>query len=225
MGRTLYWVNGSIPSWSVMVALNEKGLAYDAHRLRVMGPRRETRSPSFLAINPRGQAPALVEPDGTVITESLAILHYLERIAPTPALLPAEPAALARVLSRMYAVEILRKAYRPLEALFLNTRTAEQRQAAAAAPARVAEELTVWERLAGEADFVAGSTVSLADCVFYPALAYQVRRGLSLSGWPNLLRYRLRMEARPAVAKARPEGWHKPAKRNLFAEAAQLSAS
>ena len=63
-GRTLYRVNGSISSWRVELALHEKGLSFEARRLRVMSTPKETRSPAFLAINPRGKAPTLVEPGG-----------------------------------------------------------------------------------------------------------------------------------------------------------------
>jgi glutathione S-transferase len=87
-GRVLYVVNGSISSMRVLVALHEKGLPFEPRRLRVMREPRDTRAPEFLALNPRGQAPVLVEPDGTVMNESLAILTYLELRYPDPALLP-----------------------------------------------------------------------------------------------------------------------------------------
>lgn len=221
----LYWVNGSIPSWQVMWAALEKGLRrgedFEARRLRVMG-QRETRDPAFLALNPRGQAPAWSCPDGAVITESLAILHWLERAVSGPALLPDDPRRLAVALSWMYEVERLRAAYRPLEALFLDpaARTTDQIEAARRAPAAVAAELSVWAPRVAEGPWLLGEALTLADCVFYPALAYQVRRGLTLAEWPALSAYVRRVEARPQAQQARPEGWHKRPKRSLFAEAA-----
>jgi hypothetical protein len=56
-GRALYLVNGSISSIRVLIALHEKGLAFEPRRLRVMREPRDTRTPAFLALNPRGQAP------------------------------------------------------------------------------------------------------------------------------------------------------------------------
>lgn len=50
---TLYWVNGSIPSWRVMLALSAKKIPYVAQRLRVMSKLKETRSVEFAEINPR----------------------------------------------------------------------------------------------------------------------------------------------------------------------------
>ncbi|HEX2689324.1 MAG TPA: glutathione S-transferase N-terminal domain-containing protein [Kofleriaceae bacterium] len=57
--RALYLVNGSISSIRVLVALHEKSLPFEPRRLRVMREPRDTRTPAFLALNPRGQAPVL----------------------------------------------------------------------------------------------------------------------------------------------------------------------
>jgi glutathione S-transferase len=226
--RTLYWVNGSIPSWRVMIALHEKGLDYAGIRLKVMTTPKQTRTPEYLALNPRGVAPTLVEADGLVVVESLAILAYLERCYPEPALLPppAERSACARALARVQASECLRAAYRPLEALFKPRADLSEREVAAAiaAPAAVDRELALWESAAAEADYIAGPTRTLADCAFYPALAYQRRRGLVLAGrFPALADYAARMAARPAAQRAHPEGWERPGGRDLFALAARYA--
>lgn len=218
----LYWVNGSIPSWQVLLALHEKALPFEGRRLRVMGTQRETRTPEFLALNPKGQAPLWHDPArGIVLAESFAILHYLEATsAQYPPLLPTAPAELARCLERLYRVEILRAAYRPLEQLFHATSPVSP--AVRAAPAAVAVALQDWEAHLSEAPFVAGDSLTLADCVFYPVLAYQIRRGLPLTAarWPHLCAYGERMAARPAAQAAHPQGWTRPrGRRDLFAEA------
>ena len=221
---TLYWVNGSIPSWRVMLALHEKGLPFASERLRVMTKQRQTRTPEFLAINPRGEAPALVLPDGAVVVESLAILTFLEHHAPSPALLPDDPAALAVVLSRMHAVEMLRKVYRPMEQLFRPLTSLKAHEIAAIR--RVADalpaELAIWEGYLAAHDFIASDAMSLADCSLYPALAYQLRRGLSLDGFPRLRAYVDRIAARPAAQAAHPTGWDGGKPKDLFARARQL---
>jgi nicotinamidase-related amidase len=71
---TLYWANGSIPSWRVMLALAAKQIPYIAKRLRVMSKPKETRSAEFAQINSRCEAPTFVDSDGTVVIESLSIL-------------------------------------------------------------------------------------------------------------------------------------------------------
>lgn len=221
--RTVYYVNGSIPNWRVLFALHEKQLPFEPRRLRLMGGVRETRSPEFLRLNPRGQTPVLVEADGTVVGESAAILHYLEVRYPERPLLPTgDAAALARALGRAHEAETFACAYEPLEVLF-EAKAAEldasQRAALAGALAAVEEELALWEARAAEAEFIAGPTLTLADVAFYPTLAYMQRRGLRLAGRPRLAAYVQRVQARPAAVASRPEGWlpDRTGKPDLFA--------
>lgn len=92
-----YWRTSA--GYRVRVALNLKGLAYDERFVDI--DKGENRSEAFLRMNPMGGIPAMIdrEGDGTAMTQSLAILEYLEDVAPTPALLPADPAGRARVRS------------------------------------------------------------------------------------------------------------------------------
>ena len=92
-----YWRTSA--TYRVRVALNLKKLA--SQEINVNIDLNEQREPAFLAINPLGAIPALIDraPGGSSLplTQSLAILEFLEEIAPTPALLPADPYARARV--------------------------------------------------------------------------------------------------------------------------------
>ena len=85
-------------AYRVRVALNLKGIEVPERFVDVdKGAHRE---PGFMAINPMGAVPALrVEGAERPLTQSLAILEYLEEIAPCPALLPADPVGRARVRS------------------------------------------------------------------------------------------------------------------------------
>ena len=186
--RVVFWINGSISSWRVLLTAYELGLAFDARRLLIMGAVRQTRSPEFLRLNPRGKAPVLVEPDGTVLNESLAILHFLALRYPEPSLLPSpeSPRALARVLALVQESETFANAYEPLEQLFLvspKQASAELKSSLKEARDAVSQELSWWEARASDV-FLAGPGLSLADCAFYPVLAYLQRRGLSLVGHP-----------------------------------------
>ena len=105
-GLVLHNFFRSSASVRLRVALNLKGLSYDyaAYRLR----KNEHRQAEFLARNPQGLVPALELADGSVLTQSLAIMEYLDETHPQPPLLPADPLGRARVraLSQAIACDI-----------------------------------------------------------------------------------------------------------------------
>lgn len=84
-------------TYRVRVALNLKGLT--AHERIVNLDAGEQRSEVFLKINPMGAIPALVEPGHAPLTQSLAILEFLDEFQPTPPLLPKDLHGRARVRS------------------------------------------------------------------------------------------------------------------------------
>ncbi|WP_158747069.1 maleylacetoacetate isomerase [Acidisphaera sp. L21] len=90
-----YW--RSAATYRVRVALNLKGIG--VHEIPIDLDKGEQDAPYFRAINPQGAVPALVEPGLPPLTQSLALLEYLEELHPHPALLPADPRGRARVRS------------------------------------------------------------------------------------------------------------------------------
>lgn len=92
----------SSAAYRVRIALNLKGLqvAHVPHHLR----KGEQRAPVYLALNPQGLVPTLELDDGSVLTQSLAIIEWLNEIYPEPPLLPTDPLARARV--RAFALAI-----------------------------------------------------------------------------------------------------------------------
>jgi maleylacetoacetate isomerase/maleylpyruvate isomerase len=94
-----YWRTSA--TYRVRVALNLKQLT--SEEINVDIDQNEQRAPAFLKINPLGAIPALIDrapgASSLPITQSLAILEFLEEVAPKPALLPADPYGRARVRS------------------------------------------------------------------------------------------------------------------------------
>ena len=85
----------SSAAFRVRIALNLKGIKVD-HASRHLRKAEHT-TPDYVAINPQKLVPALVLDQGEVLTQSLAILEYLEETHPTPPLLPRDPVERARV--------------------------------------------------------------------------------------------------------------------------------
>ena len=96
MSLVFYYGSGSPFAWRVWLALEHKGIAYEAKRLSF--DKGETKTPEFRAINPRGKVPVIVH-DGKPVRESLVILDYLEEVWPASPLLPATPHGRAQVRS------------------------------------------------------------------------------------------------------------------------------
>ena len=86
----------SLATFRVRIALNLKGITPD-EVIDINLTKGKQRDESFRKINPMMAMPALIEDDGTVLFESLAILEYLDETHPNPPLLPKEPKARARV--------------------------------------------------------------------------------------------------------------------------------
>lgn len=92
----LYTYCRSSATYRVRIALNYKGLAYEPHFVHLLAEGGQQRKPDYLGINPQGLVPALR--DGQrVLTQSLAIIEYLEETHPQPRLLPEDPWARAQV--------------------------------------------------------------------------------------------------------------------------------
>ena len=111
----------SSTSIRLRAALNLKGISYEyvPYVLR----RGDTRKPEFLKMNPAGLVPILEREDGSLMTQSLAIIEWLDETHPEPALLPNDPDGRARVraLSYMIACEV-----HPLNNLRVLNRLTEQ---------------------------------------------------------------------------------------------------
>lgn len=177
---TLYLAPGS-SSMAAHIALQEVGAAFETRQVSLA--RRETRTPEFLALNPAGQVPLLVTPEGP-LTEVAAILFWLARRHPAAGLLPEGAMGEARSISWMS---------------FL---------AATVHPARrqgLEHAVAVWaqaEARLGTAPYALGEAYSIADIHLF-RLFWRFRGGAALEpgALPRLTAHHDRVMARPAVQR------------------------
>jgi maleylpyruvate isomerase len=208
----LYSYYRSSATWRVRIALEYKGLAY---RKEYVALRREgggQHSSEFLKVNALGQVPALVvagERGPTTITQSMAILEYLEETHPTPPLLPADPLSRARV--RVLA-EIVNSGIQPLQNLPLQHELAKRGvDYLPITRGYIERGLLALETLAGPVSgrFLVGDSVTFADLCLIPQLASSRRLGVELERFALLLRVERECEALPsfraASASAQPD--------------------
>ncbi|MGA7999802.1 MAG: glutathione S-transferase family protein [Bradyrhizobium sp.] len=200
---TVHTVPGSPFARAVLATLEEKGARY---RLAPLAPN-ASKSPEHLARHPFGRVPAF-EHDGFALYETQAILRYLDRVLPQPALTPADPRRAARMDQVMnindwylfHGVGNVIVFHRVIAPQLMGLKPDEAAIEAAMPKARtVFAELA---RLLGEQAFFAGDSVSLADLMIAPAAAFfTATPEWAELGVPhaNLVAWLKRMEARPSL--------------------------
>ena len=195
----------SSAAYRVRIALNLKGLKVEhlAHHLR----KGEQRAPAYLALNPQGLLPTL-ETDAGVLTQSLAIVEWLDETHPAPALLPKDAFQRARVRAFAYAIACDIHPVQNLKVLarLRSLGVAEEGVTGWAAWIN-AEGLAACETmLANEpGPFCFGAAPTLADICLVPQLANARRFGVDVAAFPRLLAAEAACKALPAFADAAPE--------------------
>jgi glutathione S-transferase len=212
MAITFYCGSGSPFAWRVWLALEHKQLPYDLKLLSF--DKGDTRSPQFLAVNPRGKVPAIVD-DGFRLWESIAILEYLEERYPERPLLPKGDVA-ARATARRLMAETdawLGKALGKLMEETLFHKGPVDKEALAEAQDGIVAEL---ERFAAElkGDWFLGRELSLADLTIYPTVRLvrrvddrQPANGIGSRMPAKLADFIARFERLPYAAKTMPPHW------------------
>ncbi|WP_298284983.1 maleylacetoacetate isomerase [Novosphingobium sp.] len=197
-----YWRSSA--AWRVRIALALKGLAWEAaaHDLSKGGQ----SAPGYLALNPQALVPAL-EVDGAVLTQSLAIIEYLDERWPEPALLPADHVQRARVRAFALAVACDIHPVQNLRVLrMLRKRGLDQAAIDAWAREVIESGLAACSSLIADdhGPFCFGETVTLADITLIPQLA-NARRFGARTDYPRIEAIEAAALAHPAFADTRPE--------------------
>ena len=177
----LYYSPGS-SSMAAHIALQEVGAPFEKHAISV--PRKETRTPEFLTVNPTGKVPVLMI-DGRPLTEVAGILYYLARTYPAANLLPAgDIEAEAQVVSWMsYVASTIHPA--------LRQGVAEARELYAVADKRL-----------GNRTWILGDRYSIADIhLFRVYWRFRDQLERKPGEFPSLEAHHARMLERPAVQK------------------------
>jgi len=199
----------SSAAFRVRIALNLKGLPYEAVPVHLLRHGGQQHQPAYRALNPMGGVPVLQD-GALVLTQSLAIIEYLEEVHPQPALLPATPAERARVraLAQAIACDI-----HPVN----NLRVLQYLKGPLG---HTQDEVDAWYRhwvglgLAAVEQLLAnhpqtgrfchGDTPGLADCCLLPQVFNARRYQCSLDALPTLQRIAAACETHPAFAAALP---------------------
>lgn len=207
----LYHYFRSSASYRVRIALNWKGLPYEPVAVDLRPGVSAQRSAEFLALNPEGLVPVLVD-GGRTLSQSLAIIEYLEETHPEPALLPRAAEARARVrgLALAVACEISPLnnsgvlAYLRGPPLAADDGSVNSWYAHWIARGLAALEQEV-SRTTGDGRHMYGSAVTLADVLLVPQLYNARRYQCDLTPYPALVAIAAHLETLPAFSQAAPE--------------------
>ena len=196
----------SSASYRVRIALNLKGLTPEhlPHHLR----KGEQCAPAYLAINPQGLVPTLENDAGAILTQSLAIIEWLDETNPNPPLLPQDPLRRAKVRAFAQAIACDTHPVQNLKVLArLRKLGLPEEQVTEWAAWANREGLAACETLiADEAGpFCFGDTPTLADLCLVPQLANARRFGVDVSAYPRLLKAEAATKQVEAFADAAPD--------------------
>ena len=196
----------SSAAFRVRIALNLKGIDYETVSVNLA--QGEHREQAFLATNPQATVP-VIDDDGTVLWQSLAIIDYLDARFPNPRLIPAEPVARARVqaLAQLIVCEM-----HPLNNLRVRSYLRDELKLDEAGLSRwyehwIAEGFVSLEALVRRFSggrYCFGDAVSVADVCLVPQVFNARRFNCDLAPYPTIVRIADGLRAEPAFARAAP---------------------
>lgn len=187
MTLRMYGFWRSIASYRLRVALDLKGLAYEEVSLDILSGAQFT--PEFDAINAAHAVPALVEEDGHILFQSLAVLEYLDETHPAPALMPADPRdrAYARALALVTVADTHPLMVPRVRKYLAETYGADEAAVTAWVRHWIGKGMGTYERLLTRrppAPYALGATPGIADiCIAGHAMSAQMF-GIDFAPYP-----------------------------------------
>lgn len=224
MTLTVYNISGAPRGWRALVGLTLKGLDYKVRYLE--GSKREHKAPEFLKINPRGTVPVL-EADGLIVRDSIAILVWLDRLYPEKPLFGETPNEAARIWQlTMECSDYLQDAAHDLlfpilvENISLPSPESEQMIALTAASESMHAECRYLENLLDAQAYLCGDQPSAAEAIAFPYVRL-IQRALDRKGevmaalgfenaadrYPQLIAWMRRVESLDGMDKTFPVHW------------------
>jgi maleylacetoacetate isomerase len=204
---TLYSFFRSSAAYRVRIAFNLKGLSYDTVAIHLQREGGLNRKPAYRAINPQMRVPALRLDSGELITQSLAIIEYLDEVHPQPPLLPRDSVerAQVRALALLVACDI-----HPLNNVgplryLKNELGQEQSKIDAWYGHWVREGFDALEAMVRGEPYAFGAEVTLADICLVPQVANARRLKVPLDSYPKIVAIDAACAKLSAFEEARPE--------------------
>lgn len=203
----LYGYFRSSASYRVRIALNLKGLVVEHVPVHLLKDGGQQKQPSHRARNPQALVPVLECDDGTLITQSMAIIEYLDAVYPSSCLIPNDPvqAAKVRAASQVIACEI---------SPIANLRILQYLKGPLAQPQGAVDQwmkhwmltggLDAIEQLVSGSVFCFGDAPTMADCVLIPQLFNAKRFNIDYSHLPKICRVEQNCVQLRAFADAHP---------------------
>jgi maleylacetoacetate isomerase len=204
---TLYGYFRSSAAYRVRIALNLKNLGYETMSIHLQKEGGMNLKPEYRAINPQMRVPTLKLDNGALLTQSLAIVEYLDEMYPQPPLLPRDPVARARAraIAQLIACDIhplnnvapLRYLKSPL--------SHDQEQIDTWYRHWVTTGFDALEVMLDSGPYACGTEVTLADVCLVPQVANARRFNVAMERYPRIAAVDAACNKLPAFEKARPD--------------------
>ena len=200
-----YWRSSA--AWRVRIALALKGVSYEAVPISLIADGGQQHSAAYGALNPQHLVPTLILDDGTALTQSLAIIDWLEAEYPLPALLPKDAIARAKIIA---AAHVIAMDIHPINNLRVLKRLTDQFGADADAKTSWMQHwmksgFDALSEIPSTGPFAFGNQPTLADVCLIPQLYNARRWDMHMETWPKLIAIEKSCLALPAFSSTAPE--------------------